>query len=206
MCFSLCRDLTIPEGQGFGVCPRGGDKSIACDQGATAFDEDDGDLTYRLRACAGDGTRQSLWLLAGLAACNLTSQTAPGIYTIVYSVTDLSGATTTANRTVRIAQRCPAGSNVCADMLCPDDDGSCVRPGSLGSGNLLGTTAVAVNVNKPPTITLNTTSSLGLIVPVVQGDTYEVCMVTLAYLTVLSLTLHAYCTCMHRAVCWPMYP
>ena len=51
-------------GETYAACPTSGNPTIACDLGAIAIDPEDGDLTYRIRACPlGSAGGQSLYSL-----------------------------------------------------------------------------------------------------------------------------------------------
>ncbi|KAJ9529614.1 hypothetical protein QJQ45_014372 [Haematococcus lacustris] len=157
--------IAIPQGTPYTLCPVAGDSVVPCEQGAIASDAEDGDLSYRVKACDSTNSAQSLLYYVGLTACNFTSQTPPGTYTILFTVTDLGGLTATAQRTVEV---CLPGQTPCPDKRCPDADGSCSRM-TMGSSSSV--------VNTPPRVQLINDASLNSTTYLRQGYDYQKCSV-----------------------------
>lgn len=120
--------VRIKAGTPYTICPKGGESRTDCDLGAIATDREDGQLTYRIKVCEALGYQsQTMFYFVGVSACGITATSPPGIYYANFTVEDTVGAIGYAVRTIRVEENCPSGLEVCDDMRCPTDSGSCDR-------------------------------------------------------------------------------
>ncbi|GAX77705.1 hypothetical protein CEUSTIGMA_g5148.t1 [Chlamydomonas eustigma] len=177
--------VTISVGTPYSSCLPG--LVTGCDQGVIATAVTSGDLNSQVYACQAQAlangvtaplTYQSSGVIA--AYCGINSAV-PGTYSVIYTVSNGNGATATATRTVVVAASCPAGEVSCSDGSCAPS-GSCGLTSTSSSSSTTTTAASsptsltsAVVQRLPPTLTLVTTSVVGISVNVPQGSSYQLC-------------------------------
>ena len=109
--------VEVVQGTPYGKCPTSGINPFMCDQGATAFDTVDGDLTPWVQACA-PGFHFSEH---GLQGCGIDTSVV-GDYTVTFSI--LGSASTeviSVSRIVRVLAQCPEQEDLCSDGTCSED-------------------------------------------------------------------------------------
>lgn len=96
-------EVEISAGDAYVACTRVSELTEVCDQGAKAFDAEDGNLDLSILACG------SSLQAAGLGGCSTTVDTSKaGTYDVTFSVTDSSNAVATAVRRLVVHPRCEA--------------------------------------------------------------------------------------------------
>lgn len=128
-------------------------------QGATAFHEQDGDLSAFIEAC----TVGARFKRHGLRSCELDVQTL-GNYTITFFLSKvLSIPSNAVSRTIVVVPDCPADEALCRDLSSCSSSGFCLDGSRRG----------AVIQNTPPTLSLR--SNEPSIVHIPRGSSYDVC-------------------------------
>eukprot|EP00798_Chlamydomonas_sp_ICE-L_P013353 gene13353-19195_t len=113
----------------YGACLKGedGSSSVLCERGATAFDEQDGDLTFKVLACPpadclDSGCPGHEFINKGIKDCGVdTSADVGTVYTITFMVFD-SGTpplSSQISRSIIIGKPCEPGTNYC-DGICTE--------------------------------------------------------------------------------------
>lgn len=162
--------VQITQGTLYAVCAsKSAVTDVPCDRGVEAIDAEDGDISWKVRACTSDPTDQTMEQI-GLQRCKMSQSMAPGYYTITYYVQDKLGASASIERTLFVVARCDGGLTLCPDGKCYDDESCVGASGSTGS-----TPAPAVPVNTAPAIDLVVGDVLGSTVALRRGMAYEAC-------------------------------
>ncbi|KAK3233701.1 hypothetical protein CYMTET_56024 [Cymbomonas tetramitiformis] len=160
-------ELEVAEGAGaYAACPEQYDRSLVCDRGAAAHDALDGDLSARVLACSPDGVTQR-FSSKGVAGCAIDTS-APGVYTVEFSVENSAGLTARAFRNVTVVPACPVGESLCPSGLQCSFNGVCMDG--------LDSPEPEAPVDHPPTVTLAMTAQVAsAFVEVKQHARYAAC-------------------------------
>ncbi|KAK3240317.1 hypothetical protein CYMTET_49839 [Cymbomonas tetramitiformis] len=161
-------EVQVSPGLPYLMCPDERQLDLVCDQGATASDELDGDLTKYVLACTSDGV-DNRFHNKGVAGC-LDANSPPGVYLVEFSVTNSAGLTAYAYRNVTLSPVCPIGERLCEDGVACSSEGVCVS--SLSGAEILSDSPEI----GPPSINLRTSADVpSAYVEVKQFATYVSC-------------------------------
>ncbi|KAK3250155.1 hypothetical protein CYMTET_40451 [Cymbomonas tetramitiformis] len=161
-------EVEIEAGYGYTACKGGDLLSSACDQGAEATDQEDGEITDEVRACSPDEAVCYKFSSQGIAAAGVNG-TIPGVYLVLYYVEASNGARAYATRTVTVTPACDVGERVCLDRVSCSLDDLCVD--ELDTNGL----SDAAEEDTAPNMTLVTHALVGQFVDVRQYSAYEAC-------------------------------
>ncbi|KAK3287307.1 hypothetical protein CYMTET_5175 [Cymbomonas tetramitiformis] len=157
--------VAMAQGEVYAACPTEGRRlDLVCDQGATAIDPLDGDLTARVLACSPDGA-SARFVNVGVSVCGIDTHN-PGMYNLTFSVSNSLGLTSTATRYVTVTAACPVGEVLCTNGIDCSTGGVCL-------GDLSENTEVMVEVDAPPSVALTMTRAVPAAVVEVKARPVE---------------------------------
>lgn len=104
----------VPVGIPYRACAVGGalTPGVPCDPGASASDEEDGNLDARVTACAPVDVFSAVFGRIGISACGINTAV-PGKHVITFTVIDSAGQSAAVKRTVLVVPLCLGGERVC---------------------------------------------------------------------------------------------
>ncbi|GLC36884.1 hypothetical protein PLESTM_000514400 [Pleodorina starrii] len=170
--------ITIQQGTPFDRCTAVVPQDQPCDPGAVAADSRDGNLDLRVMVCGVPlrASRAGQTLLPLLLACNASTAT-PGIYTIVYSVANSAGRSTSVSRTLRVQAVCPDGEVLCADGMTCSEGGVCKADTNNPStpNTVVSATAASSASTGRTQLALITAAAAPAFIKLPRGSTYAPC-------------------------------
>ncbi|GLC66107.1 hypothetical protein PLESTF_000385600 [Pleodorina starrii] len=169
--------VTIQQGTPFDRCTAVVPQDQPCDPGAVATDSRDGNLDLRVMVCGVPlrASRAGQTLLPLLLACNASTAT-PGNYTIVYSVANSAGRSTSVSRTLVVQAVCPAGEVLCADgITCSEAGGICAGDLQSAASMAAAAASAAAATTLKPQLALITAAAAPAFIKLPRGSTYAPC-------------------------------
>ncbi|KAK3289237.1 hypothetical protein CYMTET_3328 [Cymbomonas tetramitiformis] len=121
--------VDVRQHDAYTACPDDETHSMLCEPGATAIDDEDGDLTSTVLVCPPDsclsvGCPGHTWATKGMQGCINTSSPVGTIFSVRFVVFDRGTPqrNATVTRVVTITSRCDVEEDLCDDLTCSPVD------------------------------------------------------------------------------------